>query len=98
MSLPLAYRAEARDEIDAAYAWYEQQRPGLGDKFLAALHKTVERIEGNPEMYGVAYRKIRGAPVRRYPYVVYYKIEEERILVVAVQYGGRNPSVWRGRA
>jgi hypothetical protein len=32
MSLPLVFQAGVRDEIDEAYAWYEDQRAGLGER------------------------------------------------------------------
>jgi hypothetical protein len=40
MRLPVVFRPEARDEVDEAYAWYERQRPGLGEEFLAAVGRS----------------------------------------------------------
>jgi hypothetical protein len=37
MSLPVVYLPEAQDDIDAAYAEYEQRLTGLGERFLDAL-------------------------------------------------------------
>ena len=37
MSLPVVYLPEAQDDVDAAYAAYEQRLAGLGNRFLAAL-------------------------------------------------------------
>ena len=98
MSLPLAFHREVREETDAAYGWYEQQRAGLGEEFLAALESCFARIQHDPEMYGTVYRDVRAALVRRFPYVVYYRAEPERIEVLAVQHGSRDPSLWRSRA
>jgi plasmid stabilization system protein ParE len=97
MSLPLTYRPEARDDIDTAYLWYEQQRPGRGDDFLAALRELLDQIQQNPELYGVTYRRTRAAPTRQFPFVVYYRVDSDRIIVIAVQHGKRNPRHWRGR-
>jgi plasmid stabilization system protein ParE len=36
--------------------------------------------------------------VRRFPYAVYYRVERERIAVVAVHHGKRDPSPWQSRA
>ena len=33
MSLPVVLRAEAQDEFDEAFDWYEGRRPGLGVSF-----------------------------------------------------------------
>src|SRR5437870_1552004 len=97
MSLPLAYHPDVQDEIDAAYAWYEQRRSGLGEEFIFTLTKQLVRIQANPESYAVLHRQVRGSPMRRFPYVVYYRIEADRIMVVAVQHGGRRPRAWRAR-
>jgi hypothetical protein len=34
---PLAFHPKVHDDIQDAYHWYEQQRAGLGDDFLAAI-------------------------------------------------------------
>lgn len=98
MSLPLDYFPEVRDEIDAAYDWYERKRPGLGDDFLALCRDLLGRIKENPLMYGEVFRDVRAAPMRRFPYVVYYRAEEKRTVVIALQHGHRNPARWRARA
>jgi plasmid stabilization system protein ParE len=98
MSLPFVYRAEVRDEIDQAFARYDRQRQGLGEEFLTALQRQLELIGQNPEMYAEFYRRVRGAPMRRFPYVVYYRIQTDRIEVIAVQHGSRHPRRWRSRS
>lgn len=41
MSLPIAFLAEVRDDVDEAYQYYECHKPGLGDNFLAAASTEV---------------------------------------------------------
>ena len=98
MNLPLDYRPEVRDEIDAAYLWHEQQRVGLGEEFLTVLRDQLDKIQDNPELYGVLYRQVRACPLRRFPYVVYFRIQSDRIDIIAVQHGHQNSSRWRRRA
>jgi toxin ParE1/3/4 len=97
VSLPLAYREEVPGEINQAVAWYEQQRPGRGREFFSALREHLDFIASNPELYAVEYRRTRPAPMRSFPYVVYYRLESARITVVAVQHGSRDPRAWRQR-
>jgi plasmid stabilization system protein ParE len=35
--------------------------------------------------------------MRRFPYVVYYRVEVGRVFIVAVQHGSRNWSSWQSR-
>jgi len=98
MSLPIVFEREVEADIDEAYHWYEQQRHGLGEDFLGAVRVTLDRIQFNPELHAVVYREVRRALVRRFPYAVYYRIERERIAVVAVHHGKRDPRRWQSRA
>jgi plasmid stabilization system protein ParE len=98
MSVPAVYLPEAEDDVDAAHAYYEQQLAGLGDEFLEMLRDTVDRIRDNPQIYGVFRRDIRAAPLRRFPYVVYYRDRGADVLIIAVQHGQRSSRAWRGRA
>jgi plasmid stabilization system protein ParE len=97
MSLPVAHLPEAQDDVDEAYAGYEQRAAGLGERFLEVLRDQFDQIQANPELYGVLHRDVRAAPLRRFPYVVYYRVETDRILVVAVQHGRRSSRAWQGR-
>lgn len=35
---------EAGEELLAAAAWYDDQRPGLGDEFLSSIDEVLERV------------------------------------------------------
>jgi plasmid stabilization system protein ParE len=97
MSLPAVYLPEAEDDVAAAHAHYEQQRAGLGDQFVEAVREAVDRIRDNPQMYGLFRSDVRAAPLKRFPYVVYYRDRGNDILVIAVQHGRRSTRAWRGR-
>ena len=98
MSVPAVYLPQAEDDVAAAHAAYEQQQAGLGDRFVEELRDQVDRIRLNPQLYGVSHRDIRGAPLHRFPYVVYYRPEPTRVLVIAVQHGRRSSRGWQGQA
>ena len=98
MSTPVAFRAVARTEFDEAGDWYEARRPGSGASFAAAVQVVLDRIAAQPDFYAVAEGDIREAPVRGYPYCVYYREEPGQIIVLAVFHTSRNPAIWRSRA
>jgi plasmid stabilization system protein ParE len=97
MRFPIAFLPEAEEDIESAHNWYEQQLAGLGEGFLEAFHDLVERLRDTPQMYGIFRRDIRAAPLRRFPYVVYYRARTSDVLIIAVQRGQRSPRAWRGR-
>jgi hypothetical protein len=47
----LELHPEARAELRSAALWYDEQRPGLGDEFIADVSATLEQIGGTPESY-----------------------------------------------
>jgi toxin ParE1/3/4 len=98
MNLPLDFRLEAVEEVDAAYVGYEAQRVGLGEEFFAAFLEQLDGIQANPEGWAVLYRKIRACTMQRFPYVIYYRMLSDRINIIAVQHGHRDPRAWRRRA
>ena len=65
MNLPLVLEPE----VDEAYAWYQRQREGLAEEFLAEIQQVLDRIRQNPELHAAIYRNVRRALVRRLSYV-----------------------------
>jgi len=76
MSRRVVLRPAARAEFDEAFDWYEARREGLGSEFAASIEQAVERVLRNPLLHGIVYGEIRCALVRRFPYGVYYLVEE----------------------
>jgi plasmid stabilization system protein ParE len=93
----LILRPAAAADVEAAYRWYERQRAGLGDEFLATVRTALRAIETHPEAYPIAHRNTRRVLVRRFPYAIFYRIVAEHVVVVACMHARRNPRQWRRR-
>ena len=91
MSLPLRLSRAAKRDIDLAFVWYEQRKPGLGDEFLAAVEDCLETIQRHPKMYAIQTKNLRVALVGRFPYLVVYRLLHDRIRISAVVHGSRHP-------
>lgn len=98
MSLRVHLRPEAEADIEEAAEWYEKQRQGLGDEFLDEVLNIFGTISENANMYPVVHRSTRRATIHRFPFGVYYRIEEGSVIVVAVMHGSRHPKRWQQRA
>jgi len=44
MAAECSLTPDAAQDVDEAYAWYENQRAGLGEEFLGCLDVCIERI------------------------------------------------------
>lgn len=88
---------EAKGDIAEARRWYERQREGLGREFLDAVAATLDRIAGSPRQFPIAARDVRRAGVKRFPYGVFFHLEEGTAVVIAVMHDSRSPRRWRSR-
>ena len=95
------YRLEAEGavefDIESAFSWYEAEEPGLGPEFLEQLGLVYRRILENPLGHEEQRSGIRRGLMRQFPYAVYFSIEDETILILAVLHTARNPAEWQLR-
>jgi plasmid stabilization system protein ParE len=50
-----------------------------------------------PEMHRVIRGDVRRALVPRYPYAVLYRVKPDRVEVIAIFHGRRDPAEWQRR-
>ena len=94
MSLPLVWLPEAHADLKQAISWYEAIRPDLALRFAIAVDQTVDAISRNPLQFAVVYKSRRRAGVRRFPYGIFFEVDEQRIVVIACFHAKRNPLQW----
>ena len=95
--MKLIVRPEAEEELLGAIDWYEARSAGLGNELLRSVDAMLHRILRNPQIYPIIYRGARMAPIRRFPYLVIYRIQVDEISIVAIFHAKRNPRIWKGR-
>lgn len=76
-----------------AYDWYEEQKPGLGDLFLAELNRCYSKLEKNPLHYQKLKRNYRHLVLNKFPYVLIFELIEDDIIIFAVFHTARNPKL-----
>jgi plasmid stabilization system protein ParE len=95
--LPLVYRSGALEDVADAYAWYEEQQTGLGEEFLNELLALEDRVIEAPSARPKVHEAVRRCLMRRFPYGLYYRVLDDRIEVLAVYHGRRDPRTLRRR-
>jgi len=98
VTLALVIRPEAEADMGAAFDWYEERVAGLGSDFLLNVDAAFHAILRSPQQYPVVHKNLRRALVRRFPYQIFFALEEHSIVVLAVFHAKRSPKRWRGRA
>ena len=91
----LIIRKRAESQIEEAYDWYENKRTTLGSDFLQAIEEALNIIESNPEAFQLKYKNIRAVYTKRFPYGVFYTINDDRIIVMAIFHLSQNPNLWK---
>lgn len=97
MSLPITFHRAASAEFIEAGTWYEDRRLGLGVEFITEIDCCVSLASEHPLQYVVVREDIRRVVANRFPYSIYYRAEEHRIVVLAVFHSSRDPDIWLAR-
>lgn len=73
----------AEEDLLTGYQFYDRQAPGLGNYFLDSLYADLESLG----IYAGIHRRIFGYHrllAKTFPYAVYYRIEDDRVLVFRI--------------
>jgi len=97
VSLPVILRHEAEVDIQEARDQLEAIRVGLGNQVLARVREVLARIEKMPELHGKVWQDVRAARLKQFRYIVYFIVLADRVEVLAVLHGARDPSSWQSR-
>jgi len=93
----LIIRPEAEAELRDACDWYESRVQGLGLEFLMAIDATFAGLLRNPLQHPHIHKNVRRALLRRFPYEIFFVIDPQYIVVLAVFHAKRNPKRWEDR-
>lgn len=91
-------RRIAEQEFDDSIAYYESEREGLGQEFRVIIEQHFQRIADNPKRFPQVRGEVRRAVVlRRFPFVIHFLIEPERIVILSVFHTSRDPEQLKSR-
>lgn len=88
---------EAEVDIDKSYDFYFQESLKVANTFFKQINLSFENIKHNPESFPIAHKDVRKFVVKKFPFVIYYRITDALILVVAIFHTSRNPEIWNER-
>ena len=97
MNLSVTLHRAASAEFREASTWYENKRRGLGLEFVAEIDRCISLASERPLQFSVIHDGIRRVVAKRFPYSIYFRSEQRRIIVLAVFHGRRSPAIWMAR-
>jgi len=88
---------EAADEAREARIWYAQRSPTAATRFIAELDRAISEIQTAPQRWPAHLYGTRRYILKRFPFLIVYRLSAEKIQIIACQHAKRRPGYWRGR-
>ena len=82
----------ARDDLIAGYHFYESQEAGLGKYYLICLYADIESLKIYAGIHQKIYLRFHRALSKRFPFAIYYTVEDSLIRVSAIIDCRKNPA------
>lgn len=95
MTFKLRFVPEIEQDITSGYTWYEAKSQGLGEEFLRIFYAYAIEITRNPLLYPRVHSSFRRCLLRRFPYAVYFTIEDDQIIMFGLFHCARDPRTMR---
>ena len=74
MAYRVIFHPEAEAELYESVIWYEEILNGLGGEFLKEVEKITHHLNLHPFIYSKRKKNYREAVLRKFPFIVVYKI------------------------
>ncbi len=87
----------AKEDLIEGFHFYELQRKGVGSYFLEALSADIESLRLFAGVHSIHFNKYHRLFSKRFPFAIYYRIEENEVRVYAVIDCRRDPAWTRQR-
>lgn len=91
-------RPEVEDDLKEAYSYFEHCRAGLGTEFMLCIEDTLLKISTHPKQYPIAHKKLHRALINKFPYGIFYTIQQNMVVIFAVMHCARDPLKWMLRS
>ncbi len=91
------FHPDALREYSETAKYYKKISPELGKACVDEVEKSIRIILSSPETWRPIDDDIRRYLLHRFPYGIYYTIEDDYILIIAVMHLSRKPGYWKNR-
>jgi plasmid stabilization system protein ParE len=96
-SLSIKAHPQVRQESAAAFDYYLERNIEAALNFLAELEEAEHAIQQQPEAWPKYLFGTWHYLLKRYPYVVVYRVKAEHIEILAIAHGSRQSGYWADR-
>ena len=83
-------------EIEEALEWYRGQSPELPVRILAEIADAVDKLQPFPEAFLMMSPPYRRIMLSKFPYSLFFRVEDSEVLIVAFFHQQSDPRKWNG--
>lgn len=91
MTFELIIKPEAEKDIQNSTKYYFEQNQELSAEFIKNLDDVLALVLKNPKLFQKRYLDIRIVFTKKFPYGIYFTLEEDTIFIHAVLHNKQNP-------
>jgi plasmid stabilization system protein ParE len=82
----------AKNDLIEGYYFYEKQSEGLGTYFLDSLYSDIDSLQVYAGIHQKQYKDFYRLLSKRFPFAIYYRKENQNVVVDAVLDCRRDPA------
>lgn len=87
----LEYHPAVALELREIAEYYDARSPGLGAEFLDEFERLIFTVSAAPKRWRILKGDIRRCLMKRFPYVICYRLTSDTIRVTVVKHQRRHP-------
>ncbi len=91
MDYKIVIHSEAKRELEEARDYYKEIEYDLALLFLENIDAQLKIIKENPFLFQIKYKNYREVPLKNFPFIIIYEIEQGIIYVDSVFHTSKNP-------
>ena len=89
--MKIVIQSSALADLAEGYDFYERNETGLGSYFLDSLYSDIDSLQLYAGIHLIQFDKYHRLLAKRFPHGIYYRVEEQTVLVRAVLDLRRDP-------
>jgi hypothetical protein len=74
------FNPKSISEMEEALAYFQNLSPSTANRFFLEIKKAASTLSKNPN-YQVRYKNVRCFPLKRFPFMIHFELEENEKLV-----------------
>ena len=94
----IEYHPAIEHEIREIKEYYDECSNGLGEEFLDEFEHHILEVASSPFQWMIATKDIRRSLMKRFPYVIYFRVKQDILRVIVVKHQRRHPKYGMNRS